>query len=338
MKHFKVALIGCGFIADTHMLAWNSIKEAKVTCVCDIDNKSAERIAKKYGVERVYTDYNELFEKEQVDIADITTPGKGRIAIILKAASKKVHILCEKPSAESIDEMKKIAEVRKKEKIKFMVNQTFRFYPISQKIKTIIDSGKLGRIFYANISQRIPCTVPEKTGDEPLVYRQKYCKDVDQLIIFEMCTHYLDLLRYYFGNPISIYATAMNVSPYCKGEDITSIILNHKDLIGVIENSWCSKGDSYYGRIRIEGTRGTLELRGEGGGELILKTDDGDESSYLDPKGFFIQGFIGAYRHFIDSIVQNHEPITNASDNLKSLELVLGAYESVQTNNVVTFS
>jgi predicted dehydrogenase len=145
MKRINVAIVGAGNVANTvHIPIWKKIKEVDLTAVYDIEKERAEKVAKKWKIPRVYTDFAELLEKEDA-IIDICTPPSTHASLSIEAMKMGHSVVLEKPMAMSYDECKKIMDEyqKRKEEVKLCIIHNFLFTPAILEMKSIINKKHL---------------------------------------------------------------------------------------------------------------------------------------------------------------------------------------------------
>ena len=104
-KPYRVGIIGCGGMSRNHAKAYAQNPETTLVAAMDISRESAAKLSQEYSVPAVYTDYNELLEKEDLDIVSIATWQGVRAEITIAAAKAGVKgILGEKPMAACLGE------------------------------------------------------------------------------------------------------------------------------------------------------------------------------------------------------------------------------------------
>lgn len=149
----KLALIGTGQIAGHHVrpeadpdavLFPNG--EAEFVAVMDVDEERARAFAKKYDIPRVYTDVDELLEKEKPHIVSITTPPKWHAELSIKAMEAGAWVLCEKPLCASLREFDAIQEAEARSGNYCSSVFQFRFSGASRHIKRIIEEQVAGKV------------------------------------------------------------------------------------------------------------------------------------------------------------------------------------------------
>lgn len=348
MKRFRVGIIGCGFIAHHHMRAWREHKTVEVIAASDIREASARQLADEFGIGNVYTDGAEMLAREELDIVDIATPVYAHKDYFISAAEQGIHVLMEKPFAPSLADAEEMADCAIRNGVTTMVCQTYRWQRWLLSVKNVIDEGLIGTPFYANITQRIPFAVPfGPDGKIDLVEDQPFYTEVEKLTVLEMASHYVDALRFLFGEPLSIYAKIRRVSDHIRGDDLAVLILDLGNVLGVIEDSWVSAGQDVTNRVLVEGDQGMVLFPGTQGPPhaptktvvpLTVVTSSGEEEiREIDMTNFYTHSFELLQRHFLDCIESKQEPMTSAADNLKTLGVVFGAYQSAEQDAVVRF-
>ncbi len=317
-------LIGCGYIANQQMAAWAQVRGGAITAVCDIDEAKARDMAERFGVEAVHTDYRRMLDAVQPDFVDIATRPMLHLEMVREAAARGIHVLCQKPVAESMPELEQMIDACDEAGVRFMVNENFRHRPWFRKMKELIGAGALGRVFYALIFDHHRMTLPE-----PRFGGQPYFAQMPRLMVYEMGIHYLDTARYLFGEASQIYARLARVSTDIAGEDLATAMVSFGDMEFLMDLSWCSVQPPTACvtgcRARIEGERATAELGYDG--LLSLHTDSGCQAWRFSSDGA-MQSFVATQQHFIDCLETGSESETSGRETVKTMELVFAAYAS----------
>jgi len=135
MAPLKVAVIGVGGIAHTHMPGWQASTDAEVVAGADINPKALEAWSARYGVSHTTTDFKELLSNPDIDIIDICTPNMHHAPLAIAALEAGKHVICEKPLAPTPGEIRQMIAARDKSGKKLMTAQHFRFAGVSQAMK-----------------------------------------------------------------------------------------------------------------------------------------------------------------------------------------------------------
>ena len=143
----KVGLVGLGGVAGIHICAYDRIKNAKIVAVADALGESAKsyQLAKARGA-KLYTDFKKMLESEELDAIDICAPTQFHAEISIFALEHGINVICEKPMASNYIDACRMADVAKKSRKLFMTAQVVRFMRPYKYLKSVIESGELGRL------------------------------------------------------------------------------------------------------------------------------------------------------------------------------------------------
>ena len=331
----KVGVIGCGFFAQNHLAAWQAIEEINLVAVCDQQKKLAEAAKTQFGACQAYTKAEEMLANEDLDFVDIvTTPDSHRFLVEL-AAQYRQHVICQKPLAPTIEDAKAMVNTCKSAGVTLMVHENFRWQGIIQRAKQLIDSGKIGNPFLAQISFRTGYNV---------FSNQPYLAADERLVLYDMGTHLFDLVRFYMGEVSSLYAQIHQINPDIQGEDTATILLRHMDGTSIAAMNYVSEveHDEFIQiPIRIEGSHGSLEIRRDY--QLNVVSNKQMSSYHVPPThyswgsslgGAVMESVVNIQKHWVECLNTGAEPHTSGADNLKTLELVFGSYESAEKDIV----
>lgn len=136
----KVGLIGCGRVAHIHMSAYTTMKNVNVVAVSDADINRAKVFAEPYKIDKVFSNYMNLFEVKDLDFVDVCTPTSTHESIVCDAAKSGLNVLMEKPMGRNSKECEKIIEESRKHGTKLCVCHNQLFFPCVRHLKSIADS------------------------------------------------------------------------------------------------------------------------------------------------------------------------------------------------------
>ena len=151
MKRFRVGIIGCGSIFPMHSVSVVQQVNAELVAVCDIKEDRAKQRAEEYNC-AYYLDYQEMIDKENLDVVHICTPHYLHAPMAVYAAEKGVHILTEKPMAIELADAYAMIEAAENSGVVLGVIFQNRYNPGSKLIKEVLDSGELGRLLSCKLS------------------------------------------------------------------------------------------------------------------------------------------------------------------------------------------
>jgi predicted dehydrogenase len=151
--------VGCGFddlpnnqLIRTHAKAYFSNVRTDLVALCDIDTKVLHKYGKKYSVKKVYNNYKQMFEMENLDCVSICTLADTHIELVNYAIKNNIKgIIIEKPISDSLSSTKKILDLCKKNNVKLIVNHQRRFFGFYQELSKSIKNKKFGQIQHVNM-------------------------------------------------------------------------------------------------------------------------------------------------------------------------------------------
>lgn len=145
MSDIKWAVLGTGVIANEMAVALKKIGR-NIYAVGNRTYSKAVDFAKKYGIEKVYDDYNDMFTDSDVDVIYITTPHNTHIEFMKKAIRNVKHILVEKSITLNSRELNEAMELAALHNVVIGEAMTIYHMPVYKKLKEILDSGILGKV------------------------------------------------------------------------------------------------------------------------------------------------------------------------------------------------
>ncbi|HSI75938.1 MAG TPA: Gfo/Idh/MocA family oxidoreductase [Lunatimonas sp.] len=332
MKKLKGVIVGAGYFSQFHGDAWSRMPDVEILAICDKDVQKAKLYAKHYGIPNVYGDLNVMFAAHQPDFVDIVTPPVTHKPIIKSAIAKGIHIICQKPLADTFKEAKEIRELVKKAGIRFMVHENWRFQPWYREIKSVIQAGTIGKkIFQYTFKMRLG----DGWGEDAYLDRQPYFRNMPRLLIHETGVHFVDTFRYLEGEISEVYAHLKTLNPIIKGEDTGMVFFNFKSGCTALFDANRYHEPTYnnarytFGEMWVEGDKGSLTLHPNG----LISIKPLGEPQYQLPfqpteNGFSGDSVFACQDHFIRGILDESPFETGIDDYIKTLKVVEAIYHS----------
>ena len=322
------AVIGCGFFARNHLNAWSELPGVQLVAVCDRDPARAAEAAQAFAGGKAYEDPEALLASEELDFVDIVTQPATHRELVQLAARHRVPVICQKPLAPSLEDARAMVEACRVAGVPFMVHENFRW---QAPMRALADAAAtLGDLFFGRISFR--------TGHD--VYRnQPYLARDSRFAIYDLGVHLLDLARFFLGEVESLDCHARRVNPRIRAEDVVTMLLRMRSgAAAVVEISFFSKTDDDLfpqTLVHLEGTLGSATLgphyelhRVTGEGSSRIRVPIRTFSWTKPPHEAVQESVVRIQSHWLDCIRERREPETSGADNLKTLELVFGSYQS----------
>ena len=149
----RVALVGCGQIADAHLQEIRKVDGAEVVAVCDRYADLAEQAAARFEVPGVFDDLGRLLAEARPDVLHITTPPQTHRPIALQALAAGVHVYVEKPFAPDAAEAAEILDAARGAGRLVCVGHDQLWDPCWVEARRRVDSGRLGRVVHVESVQ-----------------------------------------------------------------------------------------------------------------------------------------------------------------------------------------
>ncbi|WP_145053526.1 MULTISPECIES: Gfo/Idh/MocA family protein [Paenibacillus] len=337
MSKIKVAVFGCGAIAERrHIPEYADNENVELVAFADPIVERAEKMAETYGG-KAYSSYEELLANETVDAVSVCTPNYLHAPMAIAAANAGKHVLVEKPMAVSTEEGEQMIEAAKKNNVFLMVGHNQRLMPPHVKAKEILDSGRLGKVLNFRTSFGHPG--PEAwsvDGAESWFFRKE---EAIMGAMGDLGVHKSDFIRYLLSDEVSEVAGFISTlhKEGTKVDDNATCLLRMKSgAIGTLVASWTQyrAGDN---STVLWCENGVMKIGTVDGDEVIVELTNGTVETYkvgamATNEKQVPSGVIDA---FVESIVTNTPPSISGEEGLRSLQVILAAFESEKTGQIV---
>ncbi len=149
-KKLKVAIVGTGWIAKSHIQRYLQMEDVEIVAGCDLIEGKAEKLYKEFGIEgaRFYTSDLEMYKNEQLDAVSVCTYNATHAECAINALNAGVNVLLEKPMCVTTEEAIEIMRAEKKSGKVLSIGFQPRFDNDMKLVKKVVQSGVLGKIFY----------------------------------------------------------------------------------------------------------------------------------------------------------------------------------------------
>lgn len=336
-----IGLVGCGVISPVHFDAIARVDNARLVATCDIIEERAESAAEKYGAEAHYTDFHELLARDDIDIVHITTPSSHHHVVSIAASEAGKHSFVTKPIDVTLESIDAMIEAAERSNVKLAAVHQFRAYASYSALKTAIEEGRLGELYYGN-------------AFVPWWREQSYYTDRWQGTwewdgggaLMNQSVHWVDLLIWMMGDVEAVAGYAATMAHEMETEDIGSAaVLFKSGAQGVLQGTTLTyKGMAT--RLEVHGSKGDVVIEGdkithwdvEGEGSLAEEAAEA-ETSAADPRAG-LGDAVGSHQvqieAFIEWIEGTGEAYVDARDARRAVEFNLAVYDSQRTGQKVT--
>lgn len=311
----RVAFVGVGGIAQTHLKLLNANERAEVVAACDVVQERADAAGRDYGLQ-AYTDVDLMLEREKPDALFICVPPFAHADLEEKAASRGIHLMVEKPLGLHIDVIRSKAKSIHQAGILAAAGYCLRYQDVALIARNYLSDKKIGMV-----RAHYLC------GFSETPWWRDMAKSGGQLV--EQATHTVDMTRYLAGEVKSVYA-CMNFSmlenkPGASIPSVATVCLDFESgAIGHIDTS-CIQSDWRSG-VEVLGRDYQLTLSGRKltilEGEELTAYESESGSAYQTQDDAFIEAVLTRDRSLIRSTYD---------DALKTAEVTIAANESALT-------
>ena len=334
----KVGIIGSQFQADIHADSFRMMPdEAEVVAVASPTPGNAERLAKKHGIPRVFTDYKEMLSEKDIEMVTITAPNYLHSQMTIDAACAGKHVLCEKPLCITLEEADLMIETCNRKGVLLMYAEELFFTPKYVRAKEMADDGAFGKVYMV------------KQCEKHFGPHSPWFWDVEQSgggALMDLGCHGIAFCYWFLGRPQikSVYSQmATHVhGDKTKGEDdVISILEFANGAVGMVEDSWARRG----------GMEDRIEVYGEGGvtyadlhmgnalptyseygyGYAVEKAPTTKGWSYPVFEELWNYGFPQEMHHFARCVRGKEEPQATGEDGRVVQEALYAGYQSAGT-------
>lgn len=248
---------------------------SRVVAVARSDKGRAEEYARANGIPRAYGSAEELCADAEVNAVYVCTPHHMHREHALAAIRAGKHVLCEKPLAITAADCATMVREAERAGVTLAVPYYRRFYPIVEKIKEIVDSGRLGKITSARIvSHNYFMPSPEEARTDRRTAWRTGVETAGGGALTENGSHVIDLLLYLLGDPVAVSAETERWEFPFEGEDVASITTRFANrAIALLEQSWCNKVGR--GILAVYGTDGDATIADLEGRTIVVQVAGG---------------------------------------------------------------
>lgn len=327
------ALIGCGFFSQNHLNAWRQLDGVQIVALCDTDPERLARTAAQFGIQRTYSEAEEMLRREKLDFVDIATTVNSHRKLVELCASRKLPCICQKPFAPSIAEGEAMVQACRAAGVPLMIHENFRWQTPIQAVARALESGAIGTPFWGRVSFRSAFDVFKA---------QPYLATDEKFILQDLGIHIIDIARFLFGEAKVVSASTQRVNPAIRGEDVATLLLQHQDgVTSVVDCSYATAlPQELFPQtlVEVDGSRGTLRLsadyqltvHGRNGATVTTRCEPPLHAWTERPWHNIQDSVLNIQAHWLHCLREGKEPQTSGADNLRTLRLVCAAYESAE--------
>jgi predicted dehydrogenase len=311
-------------ISEFHLRGWQRIPEIEIVALGNRTLSRAEARRNQYfpGA-RVYDDLGRMLQDERLDFVDILTVPWLHREHCLRAKEAGVHIICQKPLCDSLEDARTLlAAVHDYPKL-FAVHENHPYRPWFAKVQSLFREGFFGTPRLVRLAQY--------DGKEP---PEAYKNEAKLGVLIEYGTHLVDMALTLLGIPNRVYARVSHGNPRMRGEHLAFVVYEYPETTAVIDISW-KPGGLAHGGFVLEGDRGAVLYEGTmtRGVSARFRVTQGDTVTIDEtrsPYDDYVESFYRFERECTDAMLDGRPVRQTAARNFQTLAATFAAYAAAQ--------
>lgn len=323
-KRLRVAMVGCGAIAEWH---WNALRAGAprtiVTACVDPDATRAAAMAAKTGG-TPYQSLTEVLAGDTADAVAIMVPHHLHEALVLEAFGAQRHVLLEKPMATEPNACQRILAAAQTAGTVFMLAENAQYWPGVIRAKQLLDEGAIGTL----VTARAWCSMP--------FMPQFYARDGWRFslaaagggVAMDAGSHFLRPLRMWCGELVDVVAVTGRPQPDMEGESLcralcrfdSGIVASFDAVLGVAAGATVP-------RFQITGTTGEIVIDAT---DVRLVGSQGGAGASMGASAY-LKSYEGEWRDFESAVLDGTPLAASAAYGLGELRGALAMYRSAES-------
>jgi predicted dehydrogenase len=310
----RVALIGSGWVQAFHARAVQEHPAGELAAVANWREGSARRLAERFGIPRVTTDWRGLAADPGIDAVVVATPNSFHALQAIEFLRAGKHVLVEKPMATSVDEADRMIEAARSSGARLMVAHCWRFRDEVIVLRDRIAAGELGEIVKTRGYGAHVAWGPSGWFTDPAL--------AGGGALLDMGVHAIDTARFLLGDPDPLRVCAVVGTRYAAGryqvdDDAILLITWSNGTNSIVEAGWWQP--------HVGGLEADTEVYGTRGYARVFPTEVPEGYEHCSQPMYSAQ-----MREFLDAIVSGRAPRPTGEDGRVVLQVVEEAYRSVR--------
>ena len=317
----SIGVIGYGYWGPNIVRNFQSLDLDCVKMVSDLNPKVLGKVKHLYPSIRITTDPGEILRSKEIDAVAVITPVATHYPLVREALENGKHVFVEKPFTAKADHAEELIELADRKNLKIMVDYTFLFTGAVKKTKELIDNGTLGKIYYYD-SMRVNLGL--------------FQTDVN--VIWDLAPHDLSIMKYIIPDKEVAGVTACGVSNYYELENLAQVSLHFQDksCFAHFHVNWTSPVkirkmiiagnkkmlvyDDMENSEKIKIYNSSVDVStAESLHDTLVQYRTGDMCS---PKIEQVEALSAGVTEFVNCIINDRQPLTNAYDGLEIVKIL----------------
>ncbi len=325
----RIALVGCGYWGPNLARNFSLVEQGELVLCADLDGKALARLQRQYPQVEMTTDVAAALTRSDIDAVALATPARTHAALAQQALDAGKHVFVEKPLAMNVADAQAMVTLAAARQRTLMVGHIFEFHPAVRYIKTLLEGGELGNLYYLYSTR---------------VNLGRVQTDINAL--WSIAPHDVSIMLYLL-NQLPVHVTARGRA-FLNGavEDVVFVTLEFADgALGHIHASWLDPSKTrqltvvgsrrmvVYDDVASEGKvkiydKGVYRREEAGYGEFQVKVHSGD---IMIPRLEMTEPLRLECQHFVDCVRSGAPPLTDGRNGLRVVQVLQAAQASLES-------
>jgi len=315
----RIALVGCGAIAELFYLPAlvRSPSVARNLILVDINYERAKAMASKFGVQLYMRSYQNVLS--DVDGAIIALPHQLHYEVAMNFLRSGVHVLCEKPLAETVEQARSMIQEAERQQVSLCVNNTRRLFPSFKKVKDLLAEGAIGEPVSFHLEEGGEFNWPTVSG----FYFNP--QSSNHGVLMDRGPHVIDLACWWFDSNLSIISYMDDSFGGCEAVAALNFLIR-ESIPGSIKLSWLSRLKN---KCVIQGEAGTLTCGVHDWRQVSLVKNGRSIRIRLPTSQRHFSDFgLEIVNNFVGVIQKREPPLVSGEDVLASIAVLDECYRN----------
>jgi len=293
----RIAIVGCGKIADQHVHAIRRILDCGIVAVCDQEPLMAQQLAERFKIPAVFSNLQEMLKAVSPDVVHITTPPRSHFPLAKQCLESGSHVYLEKPFTITAEEAELLIRMAKRRDLRITVGYNLQFTPETLKIRQLLEQGFLGGK-PVHLESHFSYDLSDTTYVGALLgNRQHWVRQLPGQLLHNIISHGLAKLAEFLDDDLMEISATAHQSEQLRNlgapEVLDELRVLIRDKIGTTAFFCFSTQVKGLNQLRIYGPAGLITADITTG--TIIRTPNRSYKSYLT---YFIPPLRNAKEHF----------------------------------------
>ena len=336
----KIGLTGYGFMGKVHAECYAASGSGQVVGLADVEADRRDQAAEKHGC-RTFDSIEALLDGADVDAVDVCTPTYLHEEHVLAAVRAGKDVLCEKPLALTNESCERIVSAAREAGVKLQVGHVVRFWPDLQVVKSVLDSGRLGKPVWASA---------RRLGPPATWAWQGWLQDpaLSGGAILDLHIHDLDFLTWLLGRPTHVFSSGIRTAAGAFDTALSTLIGHSDGITSQAEGSLAMPdGSGFANQLMVVCEKGSVQFDLMSAPSVIVRSAGAPEeypeiptvdagSADVGGNVSSLGGYFNEIVYFLGCIGRNRHPeVITPEEAAFAVRLCVAATESAETGRVV---